>query len=151
MPGISGAIRTPVGIPARFSSATASRRARGLGVCGSVARHAFSSSVGIDRQALNSVRCASSRISVDIAQQQRRLGEHRARVAGSAGGVEHRFPDADHQSVAPLDPLVRIGVGAERDVLSLHDGRASSARSTSGALTLTTISRSKSRPASKPR
>ena len=63
MPGISGAIRTPVGIPARFSSATASRRARGLGVCGSVARHAFSSSVGIDRQALNCVRCASSRIS----------------------------------------------------------------------------------------
>ena len=32
-----------------------------------------------------------------------------------------------------------------------HDGRASSARSTSGVLTLTTISRSKSRPASKSR
>ena len=32
-----------------------------------------------------------------------------------------------------------------------HDGRRSSARTTSGALTLTTISRSKSRPASKSR
>jgi len=32
-----------------------------------------------------------------------------------------------------------------------HDGRASSARTTSGTLTLTTISRSKSRPASKSR
>ena len=49
MPGISGAIRTPVGMPARFSSATASRRLRGCGVCGSVARHAFSSSVGTER------------------------------------------------------------------------------------------------------
>ena len=56
MPGISGAIRTPVGIPARLSSATASRRAFGLGVWGSVARHAFSSSVGIERFALTLVR-----------------------------------------------------------------------------------------------
>ena len=53
MPGISGAIRTPVGMPARFSSATASIRLRGCGVCGSLARHAFSSSVGIDRFAAN--------------------------------------------------------------------------------------------------
>ena len=53
MPGISGAISTPVGIPARLSSATASIRLRGCGVCGSLARHAFSSSVGIDRLAAN--------------------------------------------------------------------------------------------------
>ena len=52
-PGISGATRTPVGMPARLSSATASSRARGFGVCGSLARHAFSSSVGIDRFAAN--------------------------------------------------------------------------------------------------
>jgi hypothetical protein len=32
-------------------------------VCGSVARHAFSSSVGIDRLAVKSVTAASSRIS----------------------------------------------------------------------------------------
>ena len=43
------------GCPARLSSATASSRARGCGVCGSVARHAFSSSVGTERLALNSV------------------------------------------------------------------------------------------------
>ena len=54
IPGISGAIRIPVRIPARLSSATASSRARGCGVCGSVARHAFSSSVGTDSAALKS-------------------------------------------------------------------------------------------------
>ena len=60
MPGMSGAIRTPVGMPLRLSSATASSRARGCGVCGSVARQAFSSSVGTDRQALMSVTAAIS-------------------------------------------------------------------------------------------
>ncbi len=50
----------PVGIPARLSSATASSRARGFGVCGSVARQAFSSSVGTERQALTSVTAAIS-------------------------------------------------------------------------------------------
>ena len=62
-PGISGAISTPVLIPARFSSATASIRFRGWGVCGSVSRHAFSSSVGIERLAENSVRSEISFIS----------------------------------------------------------------------------------------
>ena len=52
IPGISGAIRIPVGIPCRLSSATASSRLRGCGVCGSVARQGLSSSVGIDRLAL---------------------------------------------------------------------------------------------------
>ena len=63
MPGINGAIRMPVGIPARLSSATASRRLRGWGVCGSVSRQAFSSSVGTDRLAANSVTSTSSFIS----------------------------------------------------------------------------------------
>ena len=48
------------GCPARLSSATASIRSRGCGVCGSVARHAFSSIVGIDRFALNPRRSAIS-------------------------------------------------------------------------------------------
>ena len=47
-------------MPWRLSSATASSRARGCGVCGSVARHAFSSSVGTDRHALTSVPSAIS-------------------------------------------------------------------------------------------
>jgi hypothetical protein len=50
---------------------------------------------------------------VEIAQQQRRLGQHRAWVRR----VAHRLPDAAHELVAPLDPLVRIGVRAQRDVL----------------------------------
>ncbi len=51
MPGISGATSTPTGIPASLSSAIASIRLRGCGVAGSVARQAFSSSVGIERLA----------------------------------------------------------------------------------------------------
>ena len=62
IPGISGAIRMPVGMPAAFSFATASSRALGCGVCGSVARHAFSSSVGTERHALISARSATSSI-----------------------------------------------------------------------------------------
>jgi hypothetical protein len=62
MPGISGATSTPVGMPARLSSATASRRARGFGVCGSVARQAFSSIVGTDSAAEISVCLATSSI-----------------------------------------------------------------------------------------
>ena len=62
IPGISGATRTPVGMPARLSSATASSRAFGLGVCGSLARHAFSSIVGTDRFAAISVTSATSRM-----------------------------------------------------------------------------------------
>ena len=63
IPGISGATSTPVGIPARLSSPTASSLARGLGVCGSVARQAFSSSVGTDRLALIGATSATSFIS----------------------------------------------------------------------------------------
>ncbi|HEY2602089.1 MAG TPA: hypothetical protein VGI67_11070 [Thermoleophilaceae bacterium] len=62
MPGISGATSTPVGMPARLSSPTASSRARGFGVCGSLARHAFSSIVGTERLALIEVIAAISRI-----------------------------------------------------------------------------------------
>ena len=49
MPGISGATRTPDSMPRERSSSTASRRAAGLGVCGSVARQAASSRVGTER------------------------------------------------------------------------------------------------------
>jgi len=43
---------------------------------------------------------------VDVAQQQRRLREDRARVAR----IPERLPDAGHELVARLDPLIRIGV-----------------------------------------
>ena len=114
IPGISGATSTLVGMPARASSATASSRAAGCGVCGSVARHARSSSVGTDSAALKRPSAASSREQRQVAQQQRRLRQHRARRAV----LEQRAPDARHQAVARLDPLVGVGVRAERDVLA---------------------------------
>ena len=52
---------------------------------------------------------------LEVAQQQRRLGEHRAGRAR----VAHGLPDAGQQLVALLDPLVGIGVGAQRHVLVL--------------------------------
>ena len=53
-----------------------------------------------------------------VAQEERRLRQHRARRAV----LEHRRPDARHQPVARLDPLVGVGVGAERDVLARPSG-----------------------------
>ena len=90
MPGIRGAISTPVGMPARFSSATASRRARGFGVWGSVSRQAFSSSVGIDRQAVKLVRRAISRI--------RRMSRSRS---GDFVSTEHGFAASRSASQMP--------------------------------------------------
>jgi hypothetical protein len=58
-PGISGAIKTPELIPRSFNFATASRRARGCGVCGSVARQATSSRVGTERLTETSTRFAA--------------------------------------------------------------------------------------------
>ena len=112
-PGISGAIRIPVGMPLRLSSATASSRARGFGVCGSVARQAFSSSVGTDRQALTSVTAA---ISFSRSRSRSTSGDF-VRIEHGFAEVAHRLPDPAHQLVAALDPLVRVGVRAERDRL----------------------------------
>ena len=52
---------------------------------------------------------------VEIAQQQRRLRQDRAGVRR----VAQRLPDPAHQLVAALDPLVRVGVRPQRDVLAL--------------------------------
>ena len=52
---------------------------------------------------------------IQVAQQQRRLGQDRARV----GRIAQRLPDPPHELVAALDPLVRVGVGPHRDVLAL--------------------------------
>ena len=147
MPGISGAIRIPVGMPARLSSADRLQPRARVRRVRLARRHAFSSSVGTDRHAVTSVTLGDLAHQIEVAQQQRRLRQHRARVRG----VAERLPDAAHELVAALDPLVRVGVRAQRDVLALPRRPGSSARSTSGTLTLTTISRSKSRPASKSR
>ncbi|MGH3304651.1 MAG: hypothetical protein ACRDOK_23845 [Streptosporangiaceae bacterium] len=52
---------------------------------------------------------------VEIAQDQRALGQDRERV----GRVAQRGDDAGHQPVPALGPLVAIHVGAHRDVLAL--------------------------------
>src|SRR4051795_8784049 len=91
MPGMSGAIRIPVGIPARLSSPTASSRARGCGVCGSVARHAFSSSVGTDRFAVIGIprsRISFTRESSDLFD---RPSINLARIIG--GDAFNKVPD----------------------------------------------------------
>ena len=92
IPGMSGAIRIPDGMPARLSSPTAASRVLGCGVCGSVARQAFSSSVGTDRFATNSVRFA---ISLKMARSRRSSGdlvrtEHgfeKSRIASQIPGI----------------------------------------------------------------
>src|SRR5262249_35579348 len=61
IPGISGATRTPEGIPASLPLATASSRLRGCGVCGSVSRQILSSSVGTEKLTETSATSASSR------------------------------------------------------------------------------------------
>ena len=147
MPGISGAIRTLVGIPARFSSATASMRLRGCGVCGSLARHGFSSSVGIDRFAWMSVTAAISFISSrsrsssgDFVSTEQ--GLRKSRIASQIPGIS-RYLDSHHWYGSVFVPIAMCS--------RFHDGLRNSARSTSGTFTFTTISRSKSRPAFHPR
>ena len=103
-------------MPARLSSATASSRARGCGVCGSLARHAFSSRVGHRevRAALGAPRrsrCSRSR-------SRSSSGDFVSTEHGLAA-VAQRLPDPAHQLVAALDPLVRVGVRPQRDVLAL--------------------------------
>ena len=93
MPGISGAIRTPVGMPARLSSATASIRLRGCGVCGSLARQAFSSRVGIERFAAKLGICLNSSMSRSSSGDfvSTELGVRESRMASQTPGSSSYF------------------------------------------------------------
>ena len=100
IPGISGATSTPVGMPARLSSPTASRRARGLGVCGSLARHASRSIVGTERFALTG---ATAAISLSRSRSRSTSGdfvstEHGLRVSRNAAQTSRisRYFDSTH-------------------------------------------------------
>ncbi len=62
MPGRIGAINTPVGMPASTNVRSASIRARGLGVPGSVVRQTSSSSVPIENAA-DTGACSAARSS----------------------------------------------------------------------------------------
>ena len=108
IPGISGATSTPVGIPARFSSPTAASRVFGCGVCGSLARHAFSSSVGTERFATNSVRAAiclksgrSRSNSGDLLRTEH--GFEKSRIASQIPGISLYF-DSTHWYGSVLVP-----------------------------------------------
>ena len=68
MPGISGATSTPEGIPASLNAATASSRLRGCGVCGSVSRQIFSSSVGTEKLTLDVGDLGELQVELEVAQ-----------------------------------------------------------------------------------
>ena len=71
---------------------------------------------GRDRQARGEFGAARDlEHQLEVAQQQRRLRQHRARVRR----VAQRLPDAFHQPVAALHPLVGVRVRAQRDVFAL--------------------------------
>jgi hypothetical protein len=143
MPGINGATSTPDGMPASLNFATASSRLRGWGVCGSVSRQIFSSRVGTEKLTLTSATAASS----TRASKSRPTSDDLVRIevgvsasfsASIIGGISSYFPSA-HWYGSVFVP------NATNSRFQL--GRLSSAQSSSGTFTLTTISRSKSRPA----
>ena len=101
MPGISGAIRMPVGMPS--ARATASSRSSAGRRVRLVARHAFSSEWGSTRGEARALRDLAASAPGRAGE---RLCSHRAGV----GRVAQRLPDALHQPVAALDPLVGVGV-----------------------------------------
>ena len=92
-------------LPQRLETAARRRRARLHG-----ARE-----LGIERRHrqrdLDQVALGEPRQDVEIAQDQRRLGDDADRMAGA---LQH-FEDAAHHLIFALDRLIRIGVGADRD------------------------------------
>ena len=115
MPGRIGATRTEHGTPASFNAATASRRARGCGVPGSVRRQASSSTVPIENAVDTSATSRARYQELDVPQDQRALGEDRERVPA----LREDLDDPRHQAVAALRALVGVGGGPHGDVLSL--------------------------------
>ena len=116
---MTGATITVVGTPAWLRRRNVSSRRIGVAARGSILR----ASVGIERRHrqrdLGQIALGHARENVEIAQHQRRLGDDADRMAGA---VEH-FENAAHHLVAPLDRLIRVGIGADRDHLRLIAGR----------------------------
>ena len=147
-PGISGAIRTPVRIPARFSSATASIRLRGCGVCGSV----VAPRLLVERR--------DREVGGELGRARRSPSSARGRGGAAA---TWSAPSRGWRSRAspPRSPASACSgprpTGRGRCWCRARRARPSttaapsSARTSSGTLTLTTISRSKSSRALKSR
>ena len=82
------------------------------------------------------VRRAALGQQVEVAQDQRRLGEDRERV----GALGQHLDDAPGEAVLALGPLVRVGVGAHGDVVAPPPLRRRARRAAARrALTLTTM------------
>ena len=112
--GTTGPISTPQRSPRSLSAAHASSRRAGLGCPARWTATASLSTKPADTFSPTSVTSAACGQQVEVAQDQRALGQDRERV----GGVAQRGDDAGHQPVAPLGPLVAVDVGAHRDVLA---------------------------------
>ena len=135
-------------MPCSVRVRTTSRRRSGAGVPGSTVRHSSSSVKPTETEMPDLGDGGGLLQQVEVAQDQRALGEDREGVGVVAQGGD----DAGHQPVAALGALVAVDVGAHRDVLAAASAAsASSRRSSSGALTFTTIWESKPRPVSRSR
>ena len=138
---------TPVGTPASTIARIASTRRSGCGVPGSVTRQACSSTVAIENETLTSSRCAAGAI--------------RSRSRVTSGDFVRIENGVSASTNAPMMPRVSLNFASARWYGSVfvpiatfscaHFGFASSRRSTSTALILTTILVSKSLPALRPR
>ena len=88
--GMTGATITAVGMPAADNCRSASSRRPGVAARGSIVRASLGSSVVTDSATLARLRSAMPRENVEIAQDQRRLGDDADRMAGA---LQH-FEDA---------------------------------------------------------
>ena len=82
-------------------------------------RASFGSSVVTESATLHQIALGHARENVEVAQHQRRFRHDADRMTGA---LQH-FENTPHDLVAPLDRLVRIGIGADRDDLRLVAGR----------------------------
>ena len=105
---------TPALIPASTSVVSARSRWRGGAVPGSVVRQTSGSSVGTENMTETSVRARRLLEHVDVAHDQRAARDHRERRRRAPEHLEARA----RQPVAALGRLVRVGRGADRDLLA---------------------------------
>ena len=145
---MTGATITVVGMPACDSRRNVSSRRDGVAARGSMVRASSGSSVVTDSATFASLRSAMrARMSMSRSDQ-RRLGHDADRMAGA---LQH-FQNAAHHLILPLDRLVWIGIGADRDHASARNsGAASSFSSSSAASGFTNSLDSKSSPGDRPR
>ena len=110
-----GATITAVGTPASESARSASSRVGGVAARGSILRAIRRSSVVTDSADAAEICARHPREDVDVADDERRLGDDADRMPRPLQHLEDRPRDPP----LALDRLVGIGIGAERDQLRL--------------------------------